>query len=146
MVVDFRALNEKMSAMRIHPNIIHRNIESAWEQILQRFLIWPQVFTKCMSQMYKSDAPKQLFTTPYEHYQFKRMLFDLKNIPATFLMDQVLSGLQEIELFVYLNDIVLYVSSLHEHELKFNKLTDRLRKENLKARQMQVSRSHTWAI
>ena len=53
-------------------------------------------------------------------------------------MDQVLSGfLQGIELS-YLDDIVairlrlLYASSLREHELKFNKLVDRLRRANLK--------------
>ncbi|XP_039313009.1 uncharacterized protein LOC120359490 [Solenopsis invicta] len=47
-------------------------------------------------------------------------------------MDQVLSGLQGTELFVYLDDIVLYASSLREHIIKFSKLADRLRKANLK--------------
>jgi len=64
--------------------------------------------------MHESDAPKIAFSTPYGHYQFKRMPFGLKNAPATFqrLMDQILSGLQETELFIYLDDIVLYASSL----------------------------------
>jgi hypothetical protein len=62
------------------------------------------------------------------------MPFGLKNAPATFqrLMDQVLCGLQGTELFVYLDDIVLYASSLREHEIKFNKLAERLRRANLK--------------
>ncbi|KAL6416665.1 hypothetical protein ACFW04_013257 [Cataglyphis niger] len=47
-------------------------------------------------------------------------------------MDQVLSGLQGSELFVYLDDIVLYASSLREHEIKFDKLAERLRQTNLK--------------
>jgi len=47
-------------------------------------------------------------------------------------MDLVLSGLQGTELFVYLDDIVIYASSLREHEIKFNKLTARLRESNLK--------------
>jgi len=49
------------------------------------------------------------------------MPFGLKNAPATFqrLMDQVLTGLQEIELFIYLDDIVIYARSLEEHETKF---------------------------
>ncbi|XP_018311854.1 uncharacterized protein [Mycetomoellerius zeteki] len=47
-------------------------------------------------------------------------------------MDKVLTGLQGIELFVYLDDIVIYASSLTEHAQKFNKLAERLRKANLK--------------
>ncbi|KAL6419359.1 hypothetical protein ACFW04_011440 [Cataglyphis niger] len=62
------------------------------------------------------------------------MPFGLKNAPATFqqLMDNVLSGLQGNELFVYMDDIVIYARSLKEHEVKFNKLMERLRKANLK--------------
>lgn len=62
------------------------------------------------------------------------MPFGLKNAPATFqrLMDQVLTGLQRTELFVYLDDIVIYASSLREHEIKFNKLVKRLHAANLK--------------
>ena len=60
--------------------------------------------------------------------------FGLKNAPATFqrLMDLVLTGLQGNELFVYLDNIVLYANSLEEHEEKFNKLMDRLSAANLK--------------
>ncbi|XP_011871373.1 PREDICTED: uncharacterized protein LOC105563955, partial [Vollenhovia emeryi] len=62
------------------------------------------------------------------------MPFGLKNAPATFqrLMDLVLSGLQGKELFVYMDDIVIYASSLEEHERKYNLLIDRLREANLK--------------
>jgi len=62
------------------------------------------------------------------------MPFGLKNAPATFqrLMDHVLAGLQGAELFVYLDDIVLYASSLREHEIKFERLAARLRNANLK--------------
>jgi len=45
-------------------------------------------------------------------------------------MDLVLSG-QGQELFVY-NDIVIYASSLEQHERKYNLLMERLREANLK--------------
>lgn len=63
-----------------------------------------------------SNVPKTAFTTPYKHYEYLRMPFDLKNAPATFqrVMDNILTGLQRIELFVYLDDIV-YARSLEEH-------------------------------
>jgi len=47
-------------------------------------------------------------------------------------MNLVLAGLQGAELFVYLDDIVLYASSFREHEIKFEKLAIRLRSANLK--------------
>ncbi|XP_057335847.1 uncharacterized protein LOC130674515 isoform X2 [Microplitis mediator] len=52
---------------------------------------------------------------------------------ATFqrLMDLVLRGLQGADLFVYLDDIVIYARSLEEHNTKFNKLAERLRSANL---------------
>ena len=44
-------------------------------------------------RMSQEDAHKTAFSTPYEHFQFKRMPFGLKNAPATFqcLMNSVLS-------------------------------------------------------
>jgi len=62
------------------------------------------------------------------------MPFVLKNAPATFqhLMDLVLSGLQGEELFVYMDATIIYVTSLEEHESKYNLLIKQLRKANLK--------------
>lgn len=60
------------------------------------------------------------------------MPFGLKNAPATFqrLMDNVLSGLQGNELFVYMDDIVIYAKSLREREVKIERLIKRLREAN----------------
>jgi len=59
------------------------------------------------------------------------MPFGLKNSSYISKIDgqEVLSGLQGIELFVYLDDIVIYASSLTEHVQKFNwkKLAECLR-------------------
>jgi len=84
--------------------------------------------------MDSADAHKTAFSTPHGHFQFERMPFGLKNAPATFqrLMDQTLSGLQGAELFVYMDDIVVYASSLREHDIKMDKLMKRLREANLK--------------
>jgi hypothetical protein len=84
--------------------------------------------------MNNEDAYKTAFSTPYGHYHFNRMPFGLKNAPATFqrLMDQTLTSLQGNEIFVYLDDIILYASFLREHEIKFNKLAKRPKEANLK--------------
>jgi len=83
--------------------------------------------------MDKDDKHKTAFSTPYGHFEYNRMPFGLKNAPATFqrLMDQVLPGLQGIELFVYLDDIVIYARSLEEYEIKFQRLMKRLSEANL---------------
>ena len=79
------------------------------------------------------DSHKTAFSTPFGHYEFDGMPFGLKNAPVIFqwLMDIVLRGLQGTELFVYLDDIVLYADILEAHEEKFDELMNRLRKSNL---------------
>lgn len=71
--------------------------------------------------MHPNDQAKTAFSNPYKHYEYQRMPFGLKNAPATFqrLMDNVLMGLQD-ELFVYLDDIVIYARSLEKHNIKLN--------------------------
>ncbi|CAK9796275.1 Retrovirus-related Pol polyprotein from transposon 17.6 [Anthophora plagiata] len=54
-------------------------------------------------------------------------------------MDSILSGLQGTALFVYLDDIVIYASSLSEHKAKFNRLAERLRRANLKLQSSKCS-------
>lgn len=47
-------------------------------------------------------------------------------------MDIVLTGLQGIECFVYLDDIVIYASSIEDHSLKLENVFKRHRENNLK--------------
>ena len=47
-------------------------------------------------------------------------------------MNTVLSGLQGLQCFVYLDDIVIHASSIQEHEVKLRNVFDRLRSNNLK--------------
>ena len=57
----------------------------------------------------------------------------LKNSAATFqrLMDQVLLGLQGTELFVYLDEIVIYAKDLEDHGKKVRRLLKQLKEANL---------------
>lgn len=132
MVIDYRALNEKT----IGDAYPLPNITEILDQLgsAKYFSVFDLASGFHQIPMDGKDAPKTAFSTPYGHYEFKRMPFGLRNAPATFqrLMDHVLTGLQGIELFVYLDDIVLYASSLREHEIKFEKLAARLREANLK--------------
>lgn len=82
----------------------------------------------------ESDRPKTAFTTQSGHYEFTRLPFGLKTAPATFqrTMDNVLRGLHGIHCMVYLDDIIVYSSSLQEHIDKLHMVFQRLRETNLK--------------
>lgn len=82
----------------------------------------------------EQDAPKSAFSVPQGHFEFTRMPFGLKNAPATFqrLMNSALSGLQGIQCFVYLDDIVIYSYDLEVHMKNLSNVFDRLRKFRLK--------------
>lgn len=61
------------------------------------------------------------------------MPFGLKNAPSTFqrVMNTALAGLQGNQCFVYLDDIVIYASTIEEHSKKLTSIFDRLRKNKL---------------
>ncbi|XP_036148743.1 uncharacterized protein LOC118647611 [Monomorium pharaonis] len=131
MVIDYRNLNEKT----IGDAYPLPNITDILDQLgsAKYFSVLDLASGFHQIPMAPKDAPKTAFSTPYGHYQFKRMPFGLKNAPSTFqrLMDNVLSGLQGNELFVYMDDIVIYARSLKEHEVKFERLMKRLKAANL---------------
>ena len=80
------------------------------------------------------DSVKTVFSTPHGDYEFDRMPFGLKIASATFqrLIDISLTGLIGTELFVYLDDIVIFANTLKEHEKKFNSLIQLTRKAKLR--------------
>jgi hypothetical protein len=132
MVLDFRNLNDKT----IGDAYPLPNITEILDQLggAKYFSVFDLASGFHQIKMHPDDSHKTAFSTPHGHYEFDRMPFGLKNAPATFqrLMDLVLTGLQGNEIFVYLDDIVLYSSSLTEHAIKFEKLAARLREANLK--------------
>jgi len=131
MVIDYRNLNEKT----IGDAYPLPNISDILDQLgaAKYFSVLDLASGFHQIPMNPAHAHKTAFSTPHGHYEFTRMPFGLKNAPATFqrLMDQVLSGLQGAELFVYMDDIVIYASSLREHDVKIQKLMNRLRNANL---------------
>jgi len=125
VVLDFRALNDKTIGDAYPlPNIV-----DILDQLggAQYFSVCDLAFGFHQIRMDPADSYKTAFTTPFGHYEFDGMPFGLKNAPVTFqrLIDLVLSGLQGEELFVYMDDIVIYATLLEEHERKYNLLIER---------------------
>lgn len=80
------------------------------------------------------DAAKTAFSTSKGHYEFTRMPMGLKNSPSTFqkLMNTILYEIQPVKAFVYLDDIVVFGTTIEEHNLNLCKILEALRKNNLK--------------
>ncbi|KAL7289564.1 hypothetical protein TKK_0016535 [Trichogramma kaykai] len=134
LVIDFRAFNEKTIASAYPLPQIMEILDQ-----LGKSKYFPTL--DLQSGFYQvpidsADAYKTAFSTPFHHLQFRRMALGLKGSPGTFqaLMDKVLSGLQGIELFIYMDDIVVYVNSIQEHKEKMFRLMGRLKSANLTVR------------
>ena len=77
---------------------------------------------------------KSAFTVRGGHYQWNVMPFGLSTAPATFerLMERVMNGLQWEILLVYLDDIIVYGSSIEEEIHRLETTFQRLRAAKLK--------------
>lgn len=131
MVIDYRKLNEKTVADAYPlPNIIEILDQLGGAKYFSTLDLASGFHQIPMDPVSKF---KTAFSTPHGHFEFNRMPFGLKNAPATFqrTMDMVLTGLQGIELFIYMDDIVIYAKSLEEHAEKLKTLLARLQTSGL---------------
>ena len=82
------------------------------------------------------DQPKTAFCTPFGLFEFTRMPFGLCNAPSTFqrLMQRMFGDQQGQSLLLYLDDIIVYSSSVEQHLQRLELVLGRLQKEGLKAK------------
>ncbi|GBP10217.1 Retrovirus-related Pol polyprotein from transposon 297 [Eumeta japonica] len=115
LVIDYRKLNEVTVDDRYPiPNI---------DEILDK-LGRCQYFTTLdlakgfhQIEIKEEDIHKTAFTVEGGHYEFLRMPFGLKTAPATFqrLMNHVLKDYINKICLVYLDDVIIFSTSLQEH-------------------------------
>jgi len=132
VVVDFRKLNN----ITIGDSFPLPNITEILDQLgsAKYFTTLDLASGYHQIPMAEPDKGKTAFSTPYGHYEFNRMPFGLKNAPATFqrLMNSVLTGMQGLKCLVYLDDIVIYGTSLEDHNKRLKEVLQRLRENKLK--------------
>lgn len=132
MVIDYRKLNDKTVADKYPiPNIsdlLDKLGKSTYFTTLDLANGFHQI------QVHPNSIQKTAFSTENGHFEFLRMPFGLQNAPSTFqrMMDSVLAGLQNYICLVYLDDIIIFSSSLQEHIKNCRLVFERLRKFNLK--------------
>ena len=80
------------------------------------------------------DQHKTAFSTPFGLFEYKRMPMGLCNSPATFqrLMQHIFNDLVFQILLIYLDDLIIYSSTLEEHVERLEKTFMRLKEHGLK--------------
>lgn len=84
----------------------------------------------------EQDRPKTAFCTPFGLFEFNRMPFGLCNAPSTFqqLMQRMFGDQQGQSLLLYLDDIIVFSSSVDQHLQRLEMVLGRLQREGLKAK------------
>ena len=82
----------------------------------------------------ESDKEKTAFSTRQGHFEFNVMPFGLTNAPATFqrLMECILAGLNMEQCLIYIDDIIIFGSSVDEHLQRLDNVLGRIRAAGLK--------------
>nr|CAH7767400.1 unnamed protein product [Callosobruchus chinensis] len=132
VVIDYRKLNEKSLDDRYPLPNINDLLDKLGR--CQYFSTLDLASGFHQIEMDEKDIEKTAFSTKNGHWEFLRMPFGLKNAPATFqrVMDNILRGIQNEKCLVYLDDVIVFSSSLQEHIESLRSVFHRLRNSNFK--------------
>ncbi len=134
MCVDYRQLNSKTRKDAFPLPRIEESLDALtgarWFSTLDLTSGYNQV------PMSEGDKPKTAFCTPFGLFEWNRMPFGLCNAPSTFqrIMQRLFGDQQCQSLLLYLDDIVVYSSSVEQHLERLEVVLSRLEHENLKVK------------
>lgn len=134
LCVDYRLLNSKTRKDALPLPRIEESLDALsgarWFSTIDLASGYNQVPVK------EQDRPKTAFCTPFGLFEFNRMPFGLCNAPGTFqrLMQRMFGDQQGQSLLLYLDDIIIFSSSVDQHLQRLETVLDRLQKEGLKAK------------
>lgn len=132
LVIDYRKLNEKTISDRYPIPNISEILDKLGKCLYFSTLDLASGFHQI--EMDPKDISKTAFNVEGGHYEYVRMPFGLKNAPSTFqrVMDNVLRDLIGKICLVYLDDIIIFSTSLQEHIDSLRQVFIRLKSSNLK--------------
>ena len=93
------------------------------------------------SEIDDQSKAKTAFTTHNGIFEFRKMPFSLANAPSTFqrLMHAVLRGLQYDICLVYLDDVIIFLQTFHDHSKHLNDVFTRLKSANIRLKPSKYS-------
>ena len=93
---------------------------------------------KCYNQVpvAEEDKAKTAFCTPFGLFEFERMPFGLCNAPGTFqrLMERIFGDQSLQSVLLYLDDVIVFSSSIEQHLQRLEMVLSRLQQKGLKAK------------
>ncbi len=134
MCVDYRRLNSKTHKDAFPLPRIEETLDSLtgahWFSTLDLASGYNQV------PVSESDHSKTAFCTPFGLFEWKWMPFGLCNAPSTFqrLMERLFGDQQHQPVLLYLDDIIVFSSSVQKHLQRLRTVLGRLGAEGLKVK------------
>jgi len=134
LCVDYRGLN-KITIKNRHPlPLIGESLDR-----LRSATVFSKLDLRAgynLVRIAEGDEWKTAFRTRYGHFEYRVMPFGLTNAPATFqhLMNDVLRDFLDDFVVVYLDDILIFSTSLDEHKRHVRRVLERLRDNGLFAK------------
>lgn len=132
IVIDYRKLNK----VTIDDKFPMPNIEDLFDKLGRCMYFSTLDLAKGFHQVEVDprDREKTAFSTATGHYEFVRMPFGLKNSPSTFqrMMNGILAEFINKICVVYLDDILIFSTSLEEHLNSLTAIFKKLSQCNLK--------------
>lgn len=134
LVVDYRKLNDKTIDDRYPVPNITEILDKLGK--CQYFSTIDLASGFHQIEVAPEDIEKTAFSVDGGHYEFVRMPFGIKGGPASFqrYMDNILREHIGKTCLVYMDDIIIYSTSLQEHLNNLKKILDTLRFYNLKVK------------
>ena len=132
-VVDFRKLNAVTVPDRLPMPVMGDVLQSLGQgNIVFTTLDLKSAFWQI--PLAEDSKPMTAFSTLTGHYEFNRMPFGLRNAPSTLqrLMYSIFHDQIGKDLFVYLDDLIVFSKDLDSHLATLNKVLDTLAKAGLK--------------
>ncbi|KAI5756548.1 hypothetical protein M8J77_025839 [Diaphorina citri] len=132
IVIDYRKLNEKTVGDRYPLPNINDLLDKLGRCHYFSTLDLASGFYQI--EVDEASIPKTAFSTEHGHFEFLRLPMGMRNSPATFqrVMEQILRGLINNVCVVYLDDILVFGTSLQEHVQNLRLVFERLKNANLK--------------